>query len=72
MSSLAAAISSLRRALLGISAEEIRHTFDDVRGEIRALRQEMKDEIAELRRVIDSSPEHQDRPEGPEIPVGEA
>ncbi len=66
------AISGLRRALLGISAEEIRHTFEDVRAEIRAVRQELRDEAAELHRQIDASPERQDRPKGPEIPVAEA
>ncbi len=65
-------ISELRRRVLGISAEEIRYTFDDVRGEIRALRAELKGEIAELHREIDALPSRQDRARGPEVPVAEA
>jgi hypothetical protein len=65
-------VAELRRRLLGISAEEIRYTFEDVRGEIRALRSELKDEIAQIRREIDSLPSRQDRARGPEIPVAEA
>jgi hypothetical protein len=65
-------VSELRRRVLGISAEEIRYTFDDVRGEIRALRAELKGEIAELHRQIDALPSRQDRTRGPEIPVAEA
>ncbi len=65
-------ISELRRRLLGISAEEIRYTFEDVRGEVRALRTELKEEIAELHRQIDSLPSRQDRTRGPEVPVAEA
>ncbi len=65
-------VAELRRRLLGISAEEIRYTFDDVRGEIRALRAEVKEEIAELHRQIDSLPSRQDRTRGPELPVAEA
>jgi hypothetical protein len=65
-------ISELRRRALGISAEEIRYTFDDVRGEIRALRAELKGEIAELHREIDALPSRQDRARGPEVPVAEA
>ncbi len=65
-------VSEVRRRLLGISAEEIRYTFEDVRGEIRALRAELKDELASVRRELDSLPERQDRPKGPEIPVAEA
>ena len=72
MKLLTDAVSALRRALLGISAEEIRYTFEDVRSELRATRQELKDEIAELRRKLDAAPERQDRPKGPEIPVAEA
>jgi hypothetical protein len=43
-------VTALRRRLLGISAEEIRYTFEDVRSEIRALRAETKEELAALRR----------------------
>jgi hypothetical protein len=49
---LALAQAALRRRLLGISADEIRYTFEDVRSEIRAARAELKAEIAELRRDV--------------------
>ncbi len=65
-------VSELRRRLLGVSPEEIRYTFEDVRGEIRALRAELKDELAQVRRELDALPSRQDRPKGPEIPVAEA
>jgi hypothetical protein len=65
-------VAELRRRVLGISPEEIRYTFEDVRGEVRAVRAELKGEIAELRRVLDGLPERQDRAKGPEIPVAEA
>lgn len=65
-------VSEVRRRLLGISAEEIRYTFEDVRGELRALRSELKEEIAQVRREVDALPERQDRTKGPEIPVAEA
>jgi predicted nucleic acid-binding Zn-ribbon protein len=61
-------VAGLRRRLLGISAEEIRYTFEDVRKEILAIRSE----VAELRRQIDALPSKQDRAKGPEIPVAEA
>jgi hypothetical protein len=69
---LDAAVSALRRRLLGISAEEIRYTFEDVRGEIRGVRAELKDELAQIRRELDALPSRQDRAKGPEIPVAEA
>lgn len=72
MQLLSSIVAELRRRVLGISAEEIRYTFDDVRGEIRALRAEMKEEIAELHRQIDALPSRQDRTRGPELPVAEA
>jgi hypothetical protein len=65
-------VAALRRRLLGISAEEIRYTFEDVRSEIRALRAETKEELAALRRELDTLPSRQDRARGPEIPVAEA
>jgi hypothetical protein len=65
-------VAALRRRLLGISAEEIRYTFEDVRSEIRALRAETKEELAALRRELDALPSRQDRAKGPEIPVAEA
>lgn len=72
MSLLASLLSAARRALLGISAEEIRYTFEDVRGEIRAVRAELQEEIAALRREVEVAREGEDRPKGPEIPVAEA
>jgi hypothetical protein len=65
-------VSGLRRRLLGISAEEIRYTFEDVRKEIRAVRSELGDELAAVRRELDALPSRQDRAKGPEIPVAEA
>jgi len=72
MNVLETVVTALRRRLLGISAEEIRYTFEDVRSEIRAVRAELKDELAGIRREIDSLPSRQDRAKGPEIPVAEA
>lgn len=72
MKLLDALVSELRRRVLGISAEEIRYTFEDVRAEIRAVRAELKDEVEKLHRELDSLPSRQDRPRGPEIPVAEA
>lgn len=65
-------IAGLRRRLLGISAEEIRYTFEDVRNELRALRAELEKEIAAVRREIDALPSRQDQAKGPEVPVAEA
>ncbi len=65
-------VAALRRRLLGISAEEIRYTFEDLRQELRATRAELKGEIAELRRELDALPSRQDRAQGPETPVAEA
>jgi hypothetical protein len=65
-------VGELRRRILGISAEEIRYTFEDVRAEIRAVRAELKQDIDAIRKDIDSLPSRQDRPQGPEIPVAEA
>lgn len=44
----------LARLLIGISAREIRYTFEDVRSEIRALRAEVRDELASLRREVEA------------------
>lgn len=66
------AVAAIRRRLLGISAEEIRYTFEDVRNEIHAVRAELKEELAAIRRELDALPSRQDRPKGPEIPVAEA
>lgn len=65
-------VAGLRRRLLGISAEEIRYTFEDVRGEIRAVRTELKDELAAIRKDLDALPSRRDRAKGPELPVAEA
>jgi hypothetical protein len=72
MNLLHALVTELRKRLLGISAEEIRYTFDDVRAELRSTRAELKEEIAQLRRELDGLPSRQDRAQGPEIPVAEA
>jgi len=65
-------VAAARRRLLGISPEEIRYTFEDVRNEIRAVRAEMKEEVAQIHRELDALPSRQDRAKGPEIPVAEA
>lgn len=65
-------VAAARRRLLGISPEEIRYTFEDVRSEIRAVRAELQEEIGAIRRELDSLPSRQDRTRGPEIPVAEA
>ncbi len=66
--------AKLQRALLGVSTDEIRYTFEDVRKEIRATRSELEQEIAELRRDVGRLEARvaEDRPEGPELPVAEA
>ena len=50
---VARALSALGGRVLGLSAEEIRYTFDDVRAEIRATRAELQEEIRALRREVD-------------------
>lgn len=65
-------VAALRRGLLGISPEEIRYTFEDVRNELQALRAETKEELAQLHRELDALPSRQDRAKGPELPVAEA
>ncbi len=65
-------VAALRRTLLGISPEEIRYTFEDVRSEVRALRAETREELAQIHRELDALPSRQDRTRGPEIPVAEA
>jgi len=72
MKLVGALVSALRRRLLGISAEEIRYTFEDVRKEIRGVRAELHEEVAQIRRELDALPSRQDRAQGPEIPVAEA
>ena len=46
--------SELERRLLGLTAEEIRYTIDDVRAELRATRAELLEEIAKLRAAFPS------------------
>jgi cell division protein FtsB len=72
MKLLEALLSEARRRLFGISPDEIRYTFEDVRAELRATRTELKEEIAKLHRELDALPSRQDRAKGPEIPVAEA
>ncbi|HTP29760.1 MAG TPA: hypothetical protein VMK12_29370 [Anaeromyxobacteraceae bacterium] len=43
------AFCALERRVLGLSAAEIRHTFEDVRAELRATRAELLQEMATLR-----------------------
>lgn len=50
---LAGASAALQRRLLGVSTDEIRYTFEDVRHEIRATRAELLAEIAALRQAVD-------------------
>jgi hypothetical protein len=70
---LAAGRAALSRRFLGVTAEEIRYTFDDVRKELRATRAELLGEVAALRRDLDAllgadgAPEEDD-----EKPVAEA
>jgi cell division protein FtsB len=72
MNLLKAIVSEARKRLLGISADEIRYTFEDVRAELRATRAELKAEIEKLRKELDALPSRQDRVRGPEVPVAEA
>jgi outer membrane protein TolC len=53
---LSSLVAELRRRALGISAEEIRYTFDDVRAELRAVRAELKEDLARLRRDLGIPP----------------
>ncbi len=70
---LASLVSTLRRVLLGVSPEEIRYTFEDVRSEVRAAKAELKGEIAQLRRDVEALRDRgEDRPKGAELPVAEA
>ncbi|HET9596015.1 MAG TPA: hypothetical protein VFP65_10560 [Anaeromyxobacteraceae bacterium] len=50
---LARLAGALERRVLGVSAEEIRYTFEDVRNELRATRAELKAEIAALRADVE-------------------
>jgi hypothetical protein len=51
---LAAVRAALSRRFLGVTAEEIRYTFDDVRKELRATRAELLAEIATVRNDVDA------------------
>ena len=70
----AAVRAALSRRFLGVTAEEIRYTFDDVRNELRATRAEILGELADLRRDVDAligrdvAPQRDDE----EKPVAEA
>ncbi len=50
---LARARRELERRLFGVTAEEIRYTFEDVRGEIRANHAELLQQLARLRDDVD-------------------
>ncbi len=63
--------NALAHRLFGFSGDEILYTIEDVRSEIRAVRKELKGEIADLRRDLESY-RGGDRPKGMEIPVAEA
>ena len=51
---LGAVRAVLSRRFLGVTAEEIRYTFDDVRKELRATRAELLAEIAAVRNDVDA------------------
>jgi endonuclease/exonuclease/phosphatase family metal-dependent hydrolase len=50
---LARLAGALERRILGVSAAEIRYTFEDVRKELRATRAELKAEIAAVRADVE-------------------
>ncbi|HVI74422.1 MAG TPA: hypothetical protein VM683_05495 [Anaeromyxobacteraceae bacterium] len=43
----------LERRLFGLTADEIRYTFEDVRQELRATRAELKEDLEAIRRDLD-------------------
>ena len=45
--------SAVRRALLGISPDEIRYTFEDVRRELRSARRDVQIELEAIRKDLD-------------------
>jgi hypothetical protein len=45
--------SAARRTLLGISPDEIRYTFEDVRRELRAARRDVEVELEAIRKDLD-------------------
>jgi hypothetical protein len=71
MGLLARARAALGRALIGVSEEEVRYTFEDVRREIRATRTELLGEIAALRADLQAATDDGE-PEEHEKPVAEA
>ena len=75
----AAVRAALSRRFLGVTAEEIRYTFDDVRKELRATRAELLAEIAAVRSDVDAlvgrdgrQGEEDEKPVEDEEPVAEA
>jgi hypothetical protein len=72
MGLLATLVEQVRRALVGVSPQEIQYTFEDVRNELRATRAELKAEIAALRLEVEARGRGEDRARGPETPVAEA
>ncbi len=50
---VAEARAALERRFLGMSAEEIRYTVEDIRAEVRATRAELLQQIAALRAEIE-------------------
>jgi hypothetical protein len=67
VSFLSTLLGELRRRALGISAEEIRYTFEDVRAEIRSVRAELREELSRLRRELGAGPMPDER-EGEDDP----
>ena len=43
----------LERRLFGLTADEIRYTFEDVRQELRATRAELKEDLEAIRKDLD-------------------
>jgi len=72
VSLLATLVGELRRRALGISAEEIRYTFEDVRAEVRAVRAELKEDLARLRRDLGVSPPADDVEDDDDLPEAKA
>ena len=45
--------AALERLVFGLTADEIRYTFEDVRSELRAARAELREELEAIRRDLD-------------------
>lgn len=45
--------AALERLVFGLTADEIRYTFEDVRAELRAARAELREELEAIRRDLD-------------------